>query len=179
MVELKKRLHDAQNGLDYALVGDYYLPDRVFDESADPIGRWSRMHGRYLKENHPVRYNAMLLSGKLNSYLAQIDEQAQKQLDLIIRQMQQTEDITEELKAANQMEWVRRMNSIQERAEEIVRSDFIYLNSRLPIANGYLKFVCSGILCEAVSVALFGVFHFGDPEVRKMLKYLVNHIGKR
>ena len=54
-----------------------------------------------------------------------------------------------------------------------------YLNSRLPIANGYLKFVCSGILCEAVSVALFGVFHFGDPEVRKMLKYLVNHIGKR
>ena len=77
------------------------------------------------------------------------------------------------------MEWVQRMNSIQERAEEIVRSDFIYLNSRLPIANGYLKFVCSGILCEAVSVALFGVFHFGDPEVRKMLKYLVNHIGKR
>ena len=54
-----------------------------------------------------------------------------------------------------------------------------YLNSRLPIANGYLKFVCSGILCEAVSVALFGVFHFGDPEVRKMLKYLVNHSGKR
>ena len=68
----------------------------------------------------------MLLSGKLNSHLAQIDEQAQKQLDLIIRQMQQTEDITEELKAANQMEWVRRMNSIRERAEEIVRSDFIY-----------------------------------------------------
>ena len=54
-----------------------------------------------------------------------------------------------------------------------------YLNSRLPIANGYLKFVCSGILCEAVSVILFGVFHFGDPEVRKMLKYLVHHIGKR
>lgn len=68
----------------------------------------------------------MLLSGKLNSYLAQIDEQAQKQLELIIQQMQQTEVITEELKAANQIEWVQRMNSIQERAEEIVRSDFIY-----------------------------------------------------
>jgi len=68
----------------------------------------------------------MLLSGKLNSYLAQIDEQAQKQLELIIQQMQQTEVITEELKAANQKEWVQRMNSIQERAEEIVRSDFIY-----------------------------------------------------
>lgn len=68
----------------------------------------------------------MLLSGKLNSYLAQIDEQAQKQLELIIQQMQQTEVITEDLKAANQMEWVRRMNSIRERAEEIVRSDFIY-----------------------------------------------------
>lgn len=68
----------------------------------------------------------MLLSGKLNSYLAQINEQAQKQLELIIQQMQQTEVITEDLKAANQIEWVQRMNSIQERAEEIVRSDFIY-----------------------------------------------------
>lgn len=73
-----------------------------------------------------MRYNAMLLSGKLNSYLAQINEQAQKQLELIIQQMQQTEVITEDLKAANQIEWVQRMNSIQERAEEIVRSDFIY-----------------------------------------------------
>ena len=126
MVELEKRLHGTQNGLDYALVGDYYLPDLVFDESVYPIGRWGRMRRRYLKENHPVRYNAMLLSGKLNSYLAQIDEQAQEQLDLIIRQMQQTEGITEELKAANQIEWVQRMNSIQERAEEIIRSDFIY-----------------------------------------------------
>ena len=68
----------------------------------------------------------MLLSGKLNSYLAQINEQAQKQLELIIQQMQQTEVITEDLKAANQIEWVQRMNSIQERAEDIVRSDFIY-----------------------------------------------------
>lgn len=126
MVELKKRLHDAQNGLDYALVGDYYLPDLVFDEPADPMGRWGRMHGRYLKENHLARYSAMMLSGKLNFYLAQIDEQAQKQLELIIQQMQQTEVITEDLKAANQIEWVQRMNSIQERAEEIVRSDFIY-----------------------------------------------------
>lgn len=126
MEKLKIRFHDETNDLDYVPVGDYYLPDLVFDESADPIGRWGRMHWRYLKENHPVRYNAMLLSGKLNSYLAQIDEQAQKQLELIIQQMQQTEVIAEDLKAANQMEWVRRMNSIRERAEEIVRSDFIY-----------------------------------------------------
>ncbi len=134
MVELKKRLHDAQNGLDYALVGDYYLPDLVFDESADPIGRWGRMHGRYLKENHPVRYNAMLLSGKLNSYLAQINEQAQKQLELIIQQMQQTEVITEDLKAANQIEWVQRMNSIQERAEKSYgRILFISNNERRQI----------------------------------------------
>ena len=126
MVELKKRFHDEQNRLAYELIGDYYLPDLVFDESTDPIGRWGRMHRRYLKENHPARYNAMLLSGKLNSYLAQIDEQAQEQLDLIIQQMQQAEGVTEELKAANQMEWVQRMNSIRERAEEIVRSNFIY-----------------------------------------------------
>ena len=126
MAELENRSQDERNGLDYELAGDYYLPDLVLNETACPIGRWGRMHGLYLKENHPVRYNAMLLSGKLNSYLAQIDEQAQEQLDLIIRQMQQTEGITEELKAANQIEWVQRMNSIQERVEEIIRTHLIY-----------------------------------------------------
>lgn len=126
MAELEKRLHDEQNGLDYELVGDYYLPGLVLDEPVYPIGRWGRMHGRYLKENHPARYNAMLLSGKLNSHLAQIDEQAQEQIELIIRQMQQAEGITEELKSANQMEWVRRMNNIRARAEEIIQSDFIH-----------------------------------------------------
>ena len=126
MVELEKRLHDAQNGLDYALVGNYYLPDLVLDEMACPIGRWGRMHGLYLKENHPVRYNAMLMSGKLNSYLSQIDKQAQKQLDFIIDRMKKSEGITEELKAIDQLEWVRRMNSIRERAEEIIRTHLIY-----------------------------------------------------
>ena len=73
------------------------------------IGRWGRMHGRYLKDNHPVRYTVLLLSGKLNGYLVEFDQQAKKQLELIVQQMAEREDVTEELKASDQMEWVRRM----------------------------------------------------------------------
>lgn len=72
------------------------------------IGRWGRMHGRYLKDNHPVRYTVLLLSGKLNGYLVEFDQQAKKQLELIVQQMAEREDVTEELKASDQMEWVRR-----------------------------------------------------------------------
>ena len=90
------------------------------------IGRWGRMHGRYLKENHPVRYTVLLLSGKLNGYLAEIDQQAKKQLELIVQQMAEREDVTEELKASDQMEWVQRMNSIQNRAEEVRKTTLIY-----------------------------------------------------
>lgn len=91
------------------------------------IGRWGRMHGRYLEENHPVRYTVLLLSGKLNGYLAEIDQQAKKQLELIVQQMAEREDVTEELKASDQMEWVQRMNSIQNRAEEAIKEDLIFV----------------------------------------------------
>ena len=90
------------------------------------IGRWGRMHGRYLKDSHPVRYTVLLLSGKLNGYLAEIDQQAKKQLELIVQQMAEREDVTEELKASDQMEWVQRMNSIQNRAEEVIKTTLIY-----------------------------------------------------
>lgn len=90
------------------------------------IGRWGRMHGRYLKDNHPVRYTVLLLSGKLNGYLIEIDQQAKKQLELIVQQMAEREDVTEELKATDQTEWVRRMNSIQNRAEEVIKTTLIY-----------------------------------------------------
>lgn len=122
MTTLKNTLHDSNNGLDYTLVNDHYLPNLTVAAPAEqhPTGRWGRLHKRYLEEHHPVRYNQLVLSGELGSYLAALDKQADEQLSLIIRQMQDAEGVTEALKAENQLEWVRRMNSIRNRAEEIV-----------------------------------------------------------
>ena len=119
-------MHDDNNGLDYVLVGDYYFPTLIMAEDSRPVGRWGRMYKRYLKEHHPARYQALLLSGRLNTYLADIDAQAEEQLELLTRQMAEREGVNEELKAANQMEWVRRMNSIQSRAEELVQNNLIF-----------------------------------------------------
>ena len=126
MKKLKKHIHDDSNGLDYVLVGDYYIPDLQLPEESRPIGRWGRMHREYLQEYCPDRYNELLLSGKLWTYLVDLDEQAQNQLDYIIAQMKEAEGISEELKAHDQMAWVRVMNSIRNRAEEIVRAEIIY-----------------------------------------------------
>lgn len=84
------------------------------------------MYKRYLKEHHSARYQALLLSGRLNSYLADIDAQAEEQLELLTQQIAEREGVNEELKAANQMEWVRRMNSIQNRAEEVIKAELIF-----------------------------------------------------
>ena len=129
MTTLKNTLHDSNNGLDYTLVNDYYLPNLTAAAPAEqhPTGRWGRLHKRYLKEHHPIRYNQLLLSGELGSYLAALDEQADKQLALIIRQMQEAEGVTGALKVANQLDWVRRMNSIRNRAEEIIKTELIFV----------------------------------------------------
>ena len=129
MTTLKNPLHDSNNGLDYTLVNDYYLPNLTATAPAErnPTGRWGRLHKRYLKEQHPVRYNQLLLSGELASYLASLDKQADEQLSLIIRQMQDAEGVTEALKAENQLEWVRQMNSIRSRAEEIIKTELIFV----------------------------------------------------
>ena len=129
MTTMKNSIHDNANGLDYTLVNDHYLPNLTVAAPTEqhPTGRWGRLHKRYLKEHHPIRYNQLLLSGELGSYLAALDEQADKQLALIIRQMQETEDVTEALKAADQLEWVRRMNSIRNRAEVIIKSELIFV----------------------------------------------------
>ena len=119
------RLHD-NNGLDYMLVGDYYFPTLILAEDSRPVGRWGRMYKRYLKEHHPVRYQVLLLSGRLNTYLADTDAQAEEQLELLTQKIAEREGVNEELKAANQMEWVQRMNSIQNRAEEVVQAGLIY-----------------------------------------------------
>ena len=127
MIDLKKHIHDSANGLDYTLVNDHYLPNLTVAAPAEhPTGRWGRLHKRYLKEHHPIRYNQLLLSGELGSYLAKLDKQSEEQLALTIRQMQEAEGVTEALKAADQLEWVRRMNNIRNRAEEIVYNEIVY-----------------------------------------------------
>ena len=127
MNELKKSIHDNANGLDYTLVNDHYLPNLTAAAPAEqhPTGRWGRLHKMYLKEQHPIRYNQLLLSGELSGYLAKLDKQAEEQLALTVQQMQESEGVTEALKAADQLEWVRRMNSICNRAEEIIKSELI------------------------------------------------------
>ena len=127
MIDLKKHIHDSANGLDYTLVNDHYLPNLTAAAPAEhPTGRWGRLHKMYLKEQHPIRYNQLLLSGELGGYLAKLDKQTEEQLALTIRQMQEAEGVTEALKAADQLEWVRRMNNIRNRAEEIVHNEIVY-----------------------------------------------------
>ena len=128
MTTLKNTLHDSNNGLDYTLVNDHYLPNLTAVAPAEhPTGRWGRLHKMYLEEQHPVRYNQLLLSGELSGYLAKLDKQAEEQLALTVQQMQESEGVTEALKAANQLEWVRRMNSIRNRPEEIIKTELIFV----------------------------------------------------
>lgn len=125
MEKLKERI--TENGIDYILVGDYYIPDLKLPEENRPIGRYGRLHREYLKQEHPARYSSLILTGKLWTYLADLNEQAEERLDLIIEQMKAAEGVTEELKAQNQLEWVGRMNNIRNRAEEIMKSELIYI----------------------------------------------------
>ena len=125
MEKLKERI--TENGIDYILIGDYYIPDLKLPEENRPIGRYGRLHRKYLKQEHPARYSSLILTGKLWTYLADLNEQAEERLDLIIEQMKAAEEVTEELKARNQLEWVGRMNNIRSRAEEIINSELIYI----------------------------------------------------
>ena len=127
MSELKPRIHDEANGLDYVLAGDYYIPAIGLPEDDDrPIGKWGRMHRAYLEETNPLLLNHLILAGKLHTYLAELDEQAQDRCQLIIRQMAAAEGMTEELKHQSQWEWVKAMNSIVSRAEESIKGELIY-----------------------------------------------------
>ena len=114
------------NSIEYVLAGDYYIPDLKLPNEERTIGKYGRMHRDYLKEHKPIRFNDLVLEGQLWTYLADLDEQAQSRLQMIIRQMQEAESVTEELKAKDQMAWVRAMNSIQNRAEEIILRELIY-----------------------------------------------------
>ena len=110
----------------YTLVGDYYIPNIALPEENRPIGKWGRMHREYLKEHHPIRFNDLVLSGQLWPCLADLNEQAQERLSRIIELMKTSEGVIEELKAADQMAWIGAMNSIHNRAKEIILREMIY-----------------------------------------------------
>ncbi|MBR2915545.1 MAG: TnpV protein [Clostridia bacterium] len=124
---MKKHIYDEKTGISYTLQGDYYLPDIALpNEEQQPVGLWGQRHLRYIKQHRKVLYTNLLTSGKLNSYLVDIDKQAEEMFSRLVKQMAEREDVTEALKAENQMEWVGRMNNIRSRATEIVNNDLIY-----------------------------------------------------
>ena len=130
---MAKTIFEEMGGT-YTQVGDYLLPDlKLPEEEQQPIGVWGQRHWRYLKEHRRATYATLLTSGKLNSYLADIDRQAEEMFSRLVKQMAEAEGVTEKLKAADPMEWVRRMNNIRNRAMEIVNSELIY--AREPAAR--------------------------------------------
>ena len=127
-MNLPKYKTDERTGIKYELIGDYYFIAGDDEEPEDnrPIGRWGRMHEDYLKKNKRQLYDSLLMSGKLHSYLADIDEQAREMFDTLIEHIKEAEGVTEELKEHNQWEWIQRMENIQQRASEIVCKELIY-----------------------------------------------------
>ena len=122
-----KYIYDEGNGLWYECQGDYYIPCLSLpEEEQRPVGLWGQRHLRYIREYRRGLYTSLQLSGKLNSYLADIDQQAQERLDTITWQMAEAQGITEALKAADPMAWVRHMNSIRAAAIEIINTEIIY-----------------------------------------------------
>ena len=117
----------AENGIEYILVGDYYIPNLILPEETRPIGTWGRLHQEYLKEHRPIQYTNLTTQGTLWTYLADLNEQARDRMERIIEQMKESEGVTEALKAADQLAWVGAMNSILNRAEEIIREEMIFV----------------------------------------------------
>lgn len=124
---MEKYITDAKTGISYTLQGDYYLPDLTLPENTEtrPIGLYGERHRRYLQKYKKAVYMELIYSGRLHSYLADINEQANEQFYLLVKQLAE-EEVTEKLKAENQMEWVGRIYNIRSRADEIVMNDLIY-----------------------------------------------------
>ena len=124
---MDKYIYDDKNGLWYELQGDYYIPCLILPaEKEQPIGLWGQRHLRYLKEHHRNTYTTLLTSGRLNTYLADIDKQAQERMERLTEQMKRVQGITEQLKAENALEWTQRMNNIRACAKEIVEKEIIF-----------------------------------------------------
>jgi hypothetical protein len=124
---MEKYIYNEQNGLWYELQGDYYIPCLTIPkEEQQPIGMWGRRHLRYIREYRKGLYDSLLLSGKLNGYLAELNEQAENMFFQLVNELAEKEGITETLKAENQMLWVQRMNTVRAAAIELVNNDLIY-----------------------------------------------------
>ena len=127
--ELKEKFVDERTGIEYRLVGDYYIPNITIPKAIRTgyIGKYGRLKLNYMKKYKISEYTEMLVSNELKSYLLDIEDECKEKLDILIKQMEEKENVTEELKAINQIEWVQKMNNIKNRAEEIILNEFIYL----------------------------------------------------
>ena len=124
---MKKQIYDEKNGMSYTLHGDYYLPDLVLREEEPTYGKYGMLRKQFLKEHRSARYQYLLLIGKLNEHLNQIDQEVREQVEMLMEQMAEKQGVTEELKVQNQTKWVRLMNNIKASAEEIVLKNTIYM----------------------------------------------------
>ena len=124
---MEKHVYDEKNGLSYTLCGDYYLPDLVLNEEEPTYGKYGMLRKQFLKEYRPIRYQNLLLSGKLTAHLNLIDQEATEQVEVLMKQMVEKQGINENIKRRDQMNWVRLMNNIKVSAEEIVVQEVIYM----------------------------------------------------
>ena len=124
---MKKQIYDEKNGMGYTLHGDYYLPDLVLREEEPIYGKYGMLRKQFLKEHRSAGYQYLLLTGKLNEHLNQIDQEAREQVEMLMKQMAEKKGVTEELKAQDQMKWVRLMNNIKVSAEEIILKNTVYV----------------------------------------------------
>ena len=124
---MKKQIYDEKNGMNYTLHGDYYLPDLVLREEEPTYGKYGMLRKQFLKEHRSARYQYLLLTGKLNEYLNQTDQEAREQVEMLMKQMAEKKGVTEELKVQDQMKWVGLMNNIKVSAEEIILKNMVYV----------------------------------------------------
>ena len=124
---MEKHIYDEKNGLSYTLCGDYYLPDLVLNEEEPTYGKYGMLRKQFLKEDRPIRYQNLLLSGKLTADLNQIDQEATEQVEVLMKQMIEKQGVNENLKRQDQMRWVRVINNVKASAEEIVVREVIYM----------------------------------------------------
>ena len=124
---MEKRIYNEQTGISYTLQGDYYLPDLTLpDQEDEPIGLWGQRHSRYIKQHRKILYTNLLTSGKLHSYLAEVDKQAEDMFLRLVKEYADRQDVTEQLKKDNPYEWIGRMNNIQACVREVVGTELIY-----------------------------------------------------
>ena len=124
---MKKQIYDEKNGMSYTLHGDYYLPDLVLREEEPTYGKYGMLRKQFLKEHRSARYQYMLLTGKLNEHLNQIDQEVREQVEMLMKQMAEKQGVNENLKRQDQMKWVGLMNNIRTSAEKIVLKEIVYI----------------------------------------------------